>query len=221
MDLLDPSRAVSFPADGLSLFVYPNGGRALYVLGGEREARSLFSALGGGVSIVAIDGADWNRDLSPWPAPKAFKSGGDFGGGADAFAEKIARLIPACEAVTGPQELRAFAGYSLGGLFALWLIYKTELFSRAASVSGSLWFDGFTDYMAANTPHAERVYLSLGDKEKHARSPRMGCVEDRTREAADILRDAGVEVSFELNPGGHFAQPGERLAKGAKALMAL
>ena len=219
MDLFDPSRAVSFEADGLSIHLYPNGGRALYVLGGEREARSLLSALGG-VSVVAINGADWNRDLSPWPAPKAFKSGGDFGGGADAFAEKIMRIIPACEEITGPQELRAFAGYSLGGLFALWLVYHTELFARAASVSGSLWFDGFTDYMAEHTPHAERVYLSLGDREKHARSPRLGCVEDRTREAAELLRSAGVEVLFELNPGGHFDRPGERLAKGAKALMA-
>ncbi|MCR5648472.1 MAG: alpha/beta hydrolase [Oscillospiraceae bacterium] len=220
MDLFDPSRAVSFRTDGLSIYVYPNGGRALYVFGGERDARSLFSALGGGVSIIAIDGADWNRDLSPWPAPKVFKSGGDFGGGADALIEKIGRIVPLCEEVTGPQDLRAFASYSLGGLFALYCIYKTELFCRAASVSGSLWFDGFTDFMADNTPHAGRVYLSLGDREKHARSPRMGCVEDRTREAADILRAAGVEVTFELNPGGHFTQPGERLAKGAKAIMA-
>ena len=102
MDLFDPSRAVSFRTDGLS-----------------------------------IDGADWNRDLSPWPAPKAFKSGGDFGGGADALIEKIGRIVPLCEEVTGPQELRAFAGYSLGGLFALYCIYKTELFCSAASVSGS------------------------------------------------------------------------------------
>ena len=220
MSSLDTTRPVFFESDGLKVCICPNGGRALYAIGGEREARSLCSALGEGVSLVLIDGMDWERDLSPWRAPRAFKSGSAFGGKADELIEKLERLVPLCEEVTGPQEVRGIAGYSLGGLFALYSIYKTDIFARAASVSGSLWFDGFTDFMAANSPHAERVYLSLGDREKHARSPRLGCVEDRTRLACELLRAAGVEVVFEMNSGGHFNGPGERLEKGAKALMA-
>ena len=220
MSSLDLSRSTVLESDGLKVCICPNGGRALYAIGGEREARSLCSAFGEGVSLVVIDGMDWERDLSPWPAPRAFKSGSDFGGGADGLIEKLERLIPLCEEVTGPQELRGIAGYSLGGLFALYCVYKTYIFARAASVSGSLWFDGFTDFMAANSPHAERVYLSLGDREKHARSPRLGCVEERTKLASELLRAAGVEVVFEMNSGGHFNGPGERLEKGVKALMA-
>ena len=219
MSSFDRALPAVFESDGLKVCVLSNGGRALYAIGGEREARSLCSALGEGVAVITVDGMDWERDLSPWPAPRAFKSGSDFGGKADALIEKLERLVPACEEITGPQELRAIAGYSLGGLFALYCVYKTDLFARAASVSGSLWFDGFTDFMAANAPHAQRVYLSLGDREKHARSPRLGAVEERTRLAAELLRAAGVEVVFELNSGGHFNGPGERLAKGVKAVM--
>lgn len=38
-------------------------------------------------SLATIPIADWNRDLSPRAAPRVFKGGEDFGGGADKLLE--------------------------------------------------------------------------------------------------------------------------------------
>lgn len=49
-------------------------------------------------------------------------------------------------------ERRVFigiAGYSLAGLFALYALYKTDVFTRVASMSGSLWFPGIMGIPAA------------------------------------------------------------------------
>ena len=48
--------------------------------------------------------------------------------------------------------LPVIAGYSLAGLFALWAAWNSGYFRRVASVSGSLWYPGFTDYIRNNEP---------------------------------------------------------------------
>lgn len=213
----DPARVRTLAADGLSVFVCPNGPRTVYAFGGEAEARAIFASLTVPCSLVLLSGLDWDRDLSPWPAPRAFKSGCDFEGGADALAEKLARsVVPAAEEITGPQTERIIAGYSLAGLFSLYCLFRSELFSGAVSASGSLWFDGFADYMSSHElrPQAHRAYLSVGDREKHARSPRLACVEERTVYAAELLRSRGLAVTLEFNRGGHFSDSEQRLIRG-------
>lgn len=99
------------------------------------------------------------------------------------------QIIPYIEEKLGyVPKFCGIAGYSLAGLFALWSVYQTDLFDRAASISGSLWFDGFLEFMKANTPKVKFIYLSLGDKEKAAKNPRLAAVEDCTAQAAELLR---------------------------------
>lgn len=174
-------------------------------------------------ALAAVSGVDWNRELSPWRAPKAFRGGEEFGGGGPGFLPALTgRIVPLAEARLGfrPQS-RAIAGYSLAGLFALWSVFNTDAFDRAASVSGSLWFDGFLDYMEAGAPRGglRHVYLSLGDREKNTRNPRMAVVEERTRRAGELLRAQGIPVTFEMNRGGHFENPPARIAQGIGALV--
>lgn len=53
-------------------------------------------------ALAAISGADWNRELSPWPAPKAFRGGGDFGGDGPAFLDILTgQIVPMTEAQLG------------------------------------------------------------------------------------------------------------------------
>lgn len=61
---------------------------------------------------------------------------------------------------------RILCGYSLAGLFALWSGFHTQTFSGVCSVSGSLWFDGFSEWMQAHMADFKpgAVYLSLGDR---------------------------------------------------------
>ena len=174
-------------------------------------------------ALAAISGADWNRELPPWPAPKVFRGGGDFGGEGPAFLDRLTgQIVPPVEAQLGFVPVsRAVAGYSLAGLFALWSVLQTDIFDRAASVSGSLWYDGFTDYVRASAPpnSLRQVYLSLGDREKNARNQRMAAVEDCTRQTAELLRERNIPVVFEMNPGGHFQDIPGRIARGLDQLM--
>ena len=108
------------------------------------------------------------------------------------------------------------AGYSLAGLFAVYALYRTDVFSGAVSASGSLWFPGFLDYVTSHamprTPG--RVYLSLGDREKNTKSPVMCRVEENTAALHERFCAEGIACIFELNPGNHFQNVEQRIAKG-------
>ena len=85
-----------------------------------------------------------------------------------------------------------------------------------ASLSGSLWFDGFSDYPESfpPSPGVKRVFLSLGDREKNTKNPRMATVEDNTRRILSLLTARGVPAALEMNPGGHFNDVPQRIARG-------
>lgn len=173
--------------------------------------------------LVAIDQVDWNRFFSPWPAKRAYRGGDDFGGGADAYLTELTKtVIPAVEASLGlTPSVRILAGYSLAGLFALYAIYRTDLFTRVGSISGSLWFDGFLEFMQKNQPLRipKRAYFSLGDREKINRNQRFAIVEDHTIKAEAHLGSLGAQTIFELNPGNHFEDAIGRIARGLKWLV--
>lgn len=190
---------------------------------GAAAAETAQLLAGENLVFAAVTDADWERELSPWKAGHAFKGGRDFGGGADAYlAALTGEIISEAEAALGETPLwRGVAGYSLAGLFAVWAAWKTDVFSRFASVSGSLWYDGFTDYLNQNTPAAavEKAYFSLGSLEKNTKNARLAVVEDCTAEAAARLRALGCETIFEQNEGGHFSGAGERVARGIRWLL--
>ena len=181
------------------------------------EAERVLDALDGRAALVLVP-CDWNRDLSPWPAPKAFKGGEDFSGGAEAHLRWLCgELLPAAEEMLGdPPPWRGIAGYSLAGLFAVYALWHSDCFRRAASMSGSLWYDGFGDWMTAHPPAAlpDYVYFSLGDREPRARNQRMAAVGTCTGDAVSLLRKMGVPVDFEWNTGGHFDDPEGRVLRG-------
>lgn len=170
--------------------------------------------------IVTIDGVDWNRELTPWPAKRAFKGGKDFAGGADLYLKELTEtLIPMIEERIGlAPSSRFLAGYSLAGLFSIYAIYKTNIFNRIGSISGSLWYDGFLEFMETNHPLLipERVYFSIGDREKINRNQRFSVVEERTIQTKQQLQRLGSDTLFELNPGNHFDEAILRMAKGLR-----
>lgn len=153
----------------IELFVTESVCGIVYAVMDHQSAGGIWCLLKGrGLALAAISGVDWNRELSPWSTPKVFRDGADFGGQASVLLDALAhQIIPLTEKhLRYAPEFRGIAGYSLAGLFALWAVYQTYLFDRAASISGSLWFEGFLDFMRTNTPKAKLVYLSLGDREK-------------------------------------------------------
>lgn len=168
-------------------------------------------------SLLIIDPGDWYDALSPWPAPAVDSRGGGFGGHAERFLQTlVTNVLPAAEDQFGlSPACRALCGYSLAGLFALYALYRTDVFACVASASGSLWYDGFLDFLRASTPCVPnaRVRLSLGDREEFARNPRLAAVGDATRGAEQILRSQGLDVTLTMNPGGHFRETDLRLSR--------
>ena len=73
------------------------------------------------LALAAISGVDWNRELSPWSAPKAFRGGEDFDGQGPALLDMLThQIVPFTEEKLGyVPKFRGIAGCSLAGLFAL------------------------------------------------------------------------------------------------------
>lgn len=139
----------------VDLFTAADSQPVVYAVMDQAEAQAVWSMLREPKpALAAVSGVDWNRDLSPWPAPRVFRGNKDFGGEGPSFLDMLTgRIVPLVETQLGfAPASRAIAGYSLAGLFALWSVFQTDVFDRAASVSGSLWFDGFMDYMNSSTP---------------------------------------------------------------------
>lgn len=173
-------------------------------------------------AVVSVGVPDWNRDLSPWKAARVFKKGDDFAGGAAEYLRELIVTVAEAEKTFGfAPEFRGIAGYSLAGLFAVWAMYHTDVFDRAASMSGSLWFDGFVEFMEEHRPWKvpEKVYLSVGEREKLTKNARMAEVEACTMRTAEVFRGYGTEVRVELNPGGHFDEVSGRIERGLRWLV--
>ena len=169
-------------------------------------------------TLAAINITDWNTDLSPWAIPPVFKNDKPFVGGADAYLETLTvKIIPEIigELGSNPAYI-ALTGYSLAGLFAVYAMYRTDRFARIASASGSMWYPGFVDFVKSHKPAAlpEKLYLSLGDKEARTRNQIMATVEQNTEVLFEHYKSLGVEAVFEMNPGNHFRDAAQRMAKG-------
>ena len=163
-----------------------------------------------GVPIVVIPDVNWNDDLTPWPAEGVFKKAKPFGGQAALFLDKLtSEIIPEAEKSLGLKDAeRTIMGVSLSGLFAVWASFRTDAFTNIISISGALWYDGFTEWMKEQMPSSQikKICMLLGEKEKNAKDKRMATVEERTHTAANILKSKSqAAVTFEIVEGTHFS----------------
>lgn len=176
------------------------------LLGIENEVNMIRELAGADFRLIAVKVGDWNRDLSPWKAPAVFGKEGFGGGAADTLSEILS--------LTDNREKTYYiGGYSLAGLFALWTVYRTDVFSGIAAASPSVWFPGFTDFVKSNQIKCSKVYLSLGDKEEKAKNPVMATVGDCIREIYGVLKEQNIDCTLECNQGNHFKDVDLRTAK--------
>ena len=169
-------------------------------------------------TLVAISDLNWNHDMVPWDSPPVFKNAAPCTGGADEYLRLLTdEIIPKVEGnLPENPPWRGIAGYSLAGLFALYAIYRTELFSRVGSMSGSLWFPGMKEYIFTHEPKRwpECIYFSLGDKESKTRNLFLRSVRQNTEEIRAFYQSKGIDTAFQLNPGNHYNHAVERTAAG-------
>ena len=133
-----------------------------------REGEAVFrqiSALGDSdFTLVAISGLNWEHDMVPWDIPFISSKDTPCTGGADAYLELLLNeILPqAEETVLGTPLWRGIAGYSLAGLFALYSIYRTDVFSvlRACpALCGSRIFPRLCARTRRNKPRIASIFL--------------------------------------------------------------
>ena len=228
---------------GLSIYTQMSsvaGAPVVYLLGNVADHSSV--QVPEGVSLVNVGVDLWEENFSPWCAPRVFAKGPNFGDGAQKTLNTlINQVIPWTESeLTEPPAYRALVGYSLAGLFSLWVGVSqpgvsrsgtpqqvargcqpdntpVAIFQRIGAVSGSFWFPGLLDYVdqqlsegAVGLTHA---YLSLGDREERTPNPQIMHVRENAELLASKLKNAGITSTFELNRGNHFQNVGGRMQK--------
>lgn len=177
--------------------------------------------------LVDVHSENWGSDYTPWPAAALSKKAEPFTGGAAAYLSflinKVKPFIDENYKSKPEPENTVLAGYSLGGLAALYALYTTEVFGKVGSLSGSLWYDGWIEFINDNKPlnTGTKVYLSLGSGEKHNRNQKMASVGRCTEETFEILKNQlqSENVILQWNNGGHFAEIPERFQKALTWLM--
>ena len=195
-----------------------------------------------GVGLVNVGVELWEENFSPWCAPRVFAKGPNFGDGAQKTLDAlINQVVPWAESeLSVPPAYRVLVGYSLAGLFSLWVGVlqpgkpqqvacgcqpddTPTTFQRIGAVSGSFWFPGLLDYVdqqlrrgAVGLTHA---YLSLGDREARTPNPQIMHVRENAELLASRFENAGITSTFELNHGNHFQNVEGRLQKALDWLL--
>lgn len=174
-------------------------------------------------TLVSISNLNWNYDMVPWDTPPIFKNGDFYTGGADEYLTLLTqKIIPAVEKnLSKSIAWRGIIGYSLSGLFAIYSLYKTDLFSRCASVSGSLWFPNFKEFIFSHEMKTipKYLYFSLGDKEAKSRNQFLKKVELNTKEIKQFYHAKKINTIFQLNHGNHYHNSAQRTAMAIKWLL--
>ena len=168
--------------------------------------------------LVSITKLRWDEELSPWTHKPVVSKSDRFTGEADQYASCMTRkIIPFIEDKIEPTtRRRIIAGYSMGGLFALYAPYVTDMFSGSVSASGSVWYPRFVSYVKEHDflRKPDAIYLSLGDTESRTKNPFLSQTENCMKELYSIYQKKIIEYIFELNPGNHYKDAAYRLAKG-------
>lgn len=165
--------------------------------------------------LVMVYPYDWTSMMTPWSCPGRGMEA--TGGGEEFAAEFSSELIGPVERELGRKaERRGIAGYSLGGLEALYMAARMGIFDYAGSVSGSLWYEGAAEYFNKNPldSRVKRVYMSLGSKEDRTKDAVRRTVRRNTDALAEII-GSDRELLYEINSGGHFTGIAERIGKCA------
>lgn len=175
--------------------------------------------------LVNISNINWNDDLSCWYMDSVFPKDKPFGGKADNYLDIIInRVIPAVRDVIDILDIKisyyAIAGYSLAGLFALYSIYKTDIFDRVMCASSSFWFNNFKEYVLSFKPNKiSKIYFSLGDREHLTKNVIMSTILDNTMDIYNYFSNLNILTVFEKNKGNHFQDVNLRISKGISSIL--
>ncbi len=220
----------SFSVEGKEISVWPADGDnrpVIYLNTFAAEGEKVYNQMqkdgAPDFSLVAVSKLDWDHDMAPWDSPPLSRMDTPCSGGADDFLKLLEEeIVPEAEKdLRGEPAWRGITGYSLAGLFAVYAPYKSDLFSRVASMSGSLWFPNIKEYIFGHefVRQPDAVYLSLGNKESRTRNEFLKTTEGNTDEIQKFYAKKGIDSVFVLNPGNHYVNAEKRTADGIEWIL--
>lgn len=164
--------------------------------------------------LAAFELEDWILDLMPWPDRNISREEEAGKRAQNTLSYVLLSLVPALQERYGRLPM-ILGGYSLGGLFALWASTQTDCFRAVAAASPSVWIKDWIPYAEKHAPMADRIYLSLGDREEHVRNQAIARVGDNLRALYGLLqRQLGPDsCTLVCEAGNHFADNEGRLAR--------
>lgn len=171
--------------------------------------------------FAAVPVKSWNDELSPWEVPAVWGRESFGGNAADTLRFLTEQVIPTLkhQFVLSDDVRIILGGYSLAGLFALWASTQTDLFYGVAAASPSVWFPGWAEFELQHPIRAQRIYLSLGDREERTKNETMATVGDNIRALHRELTEQGKDCTLEWNSGGHFKEADLRTARAFQWVM--
>jgi len=201
------------------LNTYENEGKKIFERCNKIQTRDFI--------LIAISNLDWNNDMTPWDAHQENNYSNGYLGKADTYLKiLLEKIIPETKKYIEDElnvntRYYAIAGYSLGGLFAIYSAYRTNLFSRIASASGSFWYPNFIEFANKNTisENIDKIYFSLGNKESKVRNEVLAKVEENTKNLEQMYKLQGIKTIYEENDGNHFKDAVLRMTKGIKWIL--
>ena len=209
------------------IYSEPHAEYLLLQMTGEHELQSMDSEVATIAQsahhflFAAIPVESWNDALSPWKSPAVWGKQGFGGNAGDTLRFLTERGIPTLKQQFHlPENVKIIlGGYSLAGLFALWASTQTKLFYGIAAALPSVWFLGWMEFEQRHPIQAQRVYLSLGDREERTRNAVMAVVGDNIRTLHSQLTECSIDCTLEWNSGGHFKDADLRTAKAFRWVM--
>ncbi len=220
----------SFKVQEKEITVWPaaaSGSPVIYLNTFDREKDGVYRELQKrnlpDFTLACICNLNWDHDMTPWYCPPINKMDTPCTGGADDFLKVLTEeIVPKTEKeLDGEPAWRGIAGYSLAGLFAVYAVYRTDLFSRTASMSGSLWFPDLIDYMTSHEMAVcpDAAYFSLGDRESKTKNKYLKTTQDNTDQIQKYFAGRGIDSVFVLNPGNHYVNAEKRTADGIEWIL--
>lgn len=171
-------------------------------------------------NLLSIGNLRWDEELSPWPSEPVVMKNDHFTGEADSLVSLIGQtILPwAFEQLEAEPETLVMAGYSMGGLFSLYAPYRMDGISKVVCASGSLWYPGWINYALDHSmkQKPEAICFSLGRKEIQTRNPYLQTTGKVMEELVRHYSSEGIDCRFLWNPGDHFVDVPERLARDLK-----
>lgn len=169
-----------------------------------------------GMLFVGLDPKERLDEYTPWFAKALTPRFKDFGGQGDQFLSLVVEeLKPYIDnhyhTLQGPQGT-ALMGASLGGMISLYGASKyPEVFGKVGSLSASLWYEGFMDYMEAlpKLPRGMKVYLDVGTLEGVGKESVQVMMVPNTLRLYQMLKEKAWsedQVKLVLEEGAHHHQ---------------